>query len=174
MNAMMDAPPHVEVPASWKPVKPFEGMDSSSQFIPHAATDDRLMLRYYQDDADGSFKTWAWFGRGAEGAPGRVHGGSVSAILDEVLGACVWMGGMPVVTATLTIRYRNPLPLGTVCDIETRIERRTSKRAIVKGVLKVRGGSVIAEAEGVYFRLPDSEIPPAAGAVLARRRGEGR
>lgn len=168
---MMDAPPDLEVPASWKPVKPFEGMDSVGQFIPHAAADDRLLIRYYRDETDGSFKTWAWFGRGAEGAPGRVHGGSVSAILDEVLGASVWMTGMPVVTVTLKIRYRNALPVGTVCDIESVIERRTAKRAFVRGALKTRGGLVIAEAEAVYFRLPDSEIPPAAAAVAARRRG---
>jgi acyl-coenzyme A thioesterase PaaI-like protein len=167
---MIDAPPEVEVPASWKPVKPFDGMDTVGQFIPHAAADDRLLVRYYIDENDGSFKTWAWFGRGAQGAPGRVHGGSVSAILDEVLGASVWMSGMPVVTATLKIRYRNPLPVGTVCDIETETVRRTAKRAVVRGALKVRGGGVVAGAEAVFFRLPDSEVPPRAAAILAERR----
>jgi len=168
---MIDAPPDIEVPASWKPVKPFDGMYSIGQFIPHSVADDRLLIRYYIDEDDGSFKTWAWFGQGAEGAPGRVHGGSVSAILDEVMGAAVWVTGIPVVTVTLKIRYRNPLPVGTVCDIETVIVRKTEKRAVVKGVLKARDGGIIAEAEAVYFRLPDSEIPAEAAAILARRRG---
>lgn len=170
---MNDAPPVVEVPDSWKPVKPFEGFDTVGQFIPHAVADDRLLLRYFQDQRDGTLKTWAWFGPGAEGAPGRVHGGSVSAILDEVLGAAVWMTGMPVVTATLKIRYRNPLPVGAVCGIDTVIERKTKKRAVVRGDLKARGGIVIAEAEGVYFRLPPGEIPAGAAAVLAIRAEVG-
>ncbi len=167
---MVSVPPEVAVPDSWKPVRPFEGFDTVGQFIPHAVTDDRLLVRYFQDEKDGTLKTWAWFGPGAQGAPGRVHGGSVSAILDEVLGASVWITGMPVVTVTLKIRYRNPLPIGTVCGIDTEIVRKTTNRAVVKGILKARDGTIIAEADAVYFRLPDSEITPALAAVLARRQ----
>jgi len=168
---MLTAPPEVEVPSSWEPIDPFEGSDSVGQFIPHAAADGRLLVKYFLDKSDGSFKTWAWFGQGAEGAPGRVHGGSVSAILDEALGASVWVRGKPVVTVTLKIRYRNPLPVGTVCDIETTIVRETAKRAVVTGILRPRsGGDVVAEAEAVFFLLPDSELSDKTRAVLAKRR----
>lgn len=170
-NVVNAAPPEVTVPDSWKPAKPFDAFDTVGQFIPHAVTDDRLLVRYFQDET-GALKIWAWFGPGAEGAPGRVHGGSVSAMLDEVLGAAVWMTGMPVVTVTLKIRYRHPLPVGTICDIETTIERMTAKRAVVTGVLTARGGKAIAEAEALYFRLPDSELPPGLDAILARRRAQ--
>ncbi|MFH1725313.1 MAG: hotdog fold domain-containing protein [Elusimicrobiota bacterium] len=155
---------------SWEPVDPFPESWKSGNFIPHGDTDGRLSLRYFRDRSDASLKAWAWFGPGAEGAPGRIHGGGVSAILDEVLGAAAWIVGLPVVTGLLTVKYRRPLNVGAVCEIETFITKKGAKRVHVRGTLSARGGGLSAEAEGMYFRLPDSELPDMVAQIMSERR----
>ncbi len=158
------------IPESYEPVDPFPDFLKGSSFIPHDSLDDRLWVRYCRDRSDGSLKALAWFGPGAEGAPGRIHGGSVSAILDEVLGAAVWILGIPVVTARLLVKYRRPLPVDTVCEIETFITKMDTRRVNVRGTLKTRGGGLIADAEAVFFQFPASEISEKLAKIMAERR----
>lgn len=164
--------PEIEHHDDWEPAEPFPEAWTVGSFIPRHTPDDRLLVRYFRDKSDGRLKAWAWFGPGAEGAPGRIHGGSVSAMMDEALGAAAWVVGIPVVTARLLIKYRNPLNVGTVCEIETRIVKNDRKRVRVLGTLTAKDGPVVAEAEGLYFRLQDSEISEKLRDVMAARRSK--
>ncbi|MFH2201642.1 MAG: PaaI family thioesterase [Elusimicrobiota bacterium] len=165
-------PPELDIPAHCEPIDPFAGFTAARSFISRNADDDRLSIRYFRDRRDGAMTSWAWFGPGAEGAPGRIHGGSVSAILDEALGAAVWTAGIPVVTVKLTVKYRRPLNVGTLCTIAPVIVRQSGKRVRVIGTLNEEGNGVIAEAEAVYYRLSDAEIPQEAVRIMRERRGE--
>ncbi len=162
--------PEITIPGHWEAADPFPEYGSVGSFIPHESPDGRLWLRYYRDRNDRTLKALAWFGPGAEGAPGRIHGGSVSAIMDEALGAAAWLRGLSVVTATLRIKYRRPLNVGTLCELVTEITKIDKRRIQVRGSLRVKGGDVVAEAEGVYFRLPDSELTDKLAKIMAERR----
>ena len=161
-----------EIPDTWETVEPFPGFSKQDRFIPHTSPDGRLLLRYFLDRRDKTLKARAWFGPGAGGAPGRIHGGSVSAILDEVLGAAIWMAGLPVVTVRLTIKYRRPLKIGSICVIATNITKMGSRRVNVEGTLSVVGGDLIANAEGTYFRLPPADVGKETEAIMAQRRAD--
>ncbi|MEM8922933.1 MAG: PaaI family thioesterase [Actinomycetota bacterium] len=53
------------------------------------------------------------FGPSYEGPPTRVHGGMLAATFDEVMGALFRVLGLPsAFTASLTVRYEAPAPLG--------------------------------------------------------------
>lgn len=49
---------------------------------------------------------------GWQGAPGRAHGGTTAAIVDEVFGALLPVLGIAAFTGQLTIRYVAPCPMG--------------------------------------------------------------
>jgi len=51
------------------------------------------------------------FGPAFEGAPGRVHGGLVAAVFDDVLGSAMAQARTPGFTGRLTVHYRAPVPV---------------------------------------------------------------
>ncbi len=93
-----------------------------------------------------------------QGYPGVMHGGIVTALLDEVIGRVAIAHGLWTVTAKLEVRFRRPVPLGqplTLVGEMTRLRRRTLEG---RGEIRLEDGTVVAEAEGVYIRLPQEEI----------------
>ncbi len=52
-----------------------------------------------------------------EGAPGRAHGGTVAALIDEVMGFVLSIHATPAYTGRLTITYRAPTPLGVEIEM---------------------------------------------------------
>ena len=56
-----------------------------------------------------------------------VHGGIISALLDEAMVKAAFMQGMPAVTAEITIRFKNPLMAGEKAIVEAHIPRTNKK-----------------------------------------------
>ena len=95
------------------------------------------------------------FGDTYEGHPGFVHGGYVAAVLDHVLGVTASTAGFAAMTGTLTTRFRRPTPTRTTLACAGEVKRVDGRKVFCSAVLE-GGGVVVAEADGVYFRLaPD-------------------
>lgn len=80
------------------------------------------------------------------GPPGRVHGGLVAALLDEVVGVAAFAAGAPGMTASLTVRYRKPTPHNTPLEVRARLDRWDGRKRWVSGEV-IANGEVTAEAE---------------------------
>lgn len=78
---------------------------------------------------------------------GIVHGGIISALLDEIMGKYVWvLTGQPAFTARLEVRYRRHGEIGKQLCLESRIVRSKGKLYEVEGKLwQVDGGIMIAD-----------------------------
>lgn len=87
--------------------------------------------------------------RGYEGPPGLAHGGVSALILDQLLGYTASVNGSPGMTGTLTIRYREPTPLGAL-HAEAYVDRIEGIKAFVVGAIS-DGQRVCVEAEGVFI-----------------------
>jgi acyl-coenzyme A thioesterase PaaI-like protein len=90
-----------------------------------------------------------------QGYPGIMHGGLVSTLLDETVGRAAFLRNMWVVTATMKLRYRQPVPIGkplTVVGWTTRVRGRILE---AQGEIRLEDGSVAAQAEGVYVEIPE-------------------
>jgi len=100
-------------------------------------------------EADG--RVWADFelGMAYEGPAGLTHGGISALVLDQVLGEAAEHGGARGMTATLTLRYRRPTPLGKL-HAEARIDRVEGVKTFVTGHLAGPDG-VCVEAEGIFI-----------------------
>lgn len=95
------------------------------------------------------------------GAPGFLHGGFAAMALDETLAAVGWLlDETHVVTATLELRYRRPVPLaGGPLRVEAwRVGSReaASRRWRVEGRLLLADGTVAVEGRGIFVAAPES------------------
>ncbi len=87
--------------------------------------------------------------------PGRVHGGIISAILDEVIGRAVQNDHPEIwgVTMELNVRFRKPVPLGVPLRVLGRVDKRTNRIFDGSGELLLEDGTVAAEATARYASL---------------------
>jgi len=83
---------------------------------------------------------------------GIVHGGIISALLDEAMGKLAFNLGTPAITAEMTVRFKAPAAPGEELFISGRIVQAT-KRLIRAEARIQRGPVVIAEAEGKLLRV---------------------
>jgi acyl-coenzyme A thioesterase PaaI-like protein len=63
-----------------------------------------------------------------EGAPGRSHGGIVSAIFDDVMGFVIQLVGEPAFTGELRVRYEHGVPLYRPLQMRARLSSRQGRK----------------------------------------------
>jgi uncharacterized protein (TIGR00369 family) len=95
--------------------------------------------------------------------PGRLHGGISSAVLDETIGRAISIAhpGTWGVTAELTVRYLQPVPLDVELRVLGRITRDTRRLFEGTGEILLPDGTVAVKARGKYVRMTLEEIAPA-------------
>jgi uncharacterized protein (TIGR00369 family) len=87
-----------------------------------------------------------------QGFEGIVHGGILSALLDEAMAKLAFNLGIPAVTAEMTVKFKAPTAPGEELFISGRITQET-KRLIQAEARIQRGPVVIAEATGKLLRI---------------------
>ncbi|MEJ7734022.1 MAG: PaaI family thioesterase [Polyangiaceae bacterium] len=102
-----------------------------------------------------------------QGWPGVLHGGIVSAILDETIGRVAFLHDRWVQTGKLELRFRRPAPLGRALRATGKLVRNHRRLMEMSGVLELADtGEVLAEAAGTFVPLSDE-----ARDALARQLG---
>lgn len=94
--------------------------------------------------------------------PNRMHGGMITAILDEAIGRAISIGHDSTVwgvTMELTTKYHRPVPL----DVELKAVGRVTEHIrsnVFKGTgeLLLPDGRVAASATGIYMIMDGSKI----------------
>ena len=92
--------------------------------------------------------------------PGVVHGGMVSAILDETSGRAVMLKygkDALMVTLKLEVTFRRPTPTETPLMVIGWVVKQTKSRARVASELRLLDGTLLAESKAVVV-LPPQEI----------------
>jgi uncharacterized protein (TIGR00369 family) len=93
--------------------------------------------------------------------PGRLHGGIVSTILDETIGRAIMINRSEQfwgVTVEITVRFKHPVPLDRELRVIGRITRESRRVFEGTGELLLPDGTVAAEAQGRYLKLPLEKI----------------
>ncbi len=96
-----------------------------------------------------------------QGYPGRMHGGMLTAILDEAIGRAIMMYYQETiwgVTLEFNIKFRKPVP--TDAEIRARCRVTENEGRIFKGSgeLLLPDGRVAVEGHGKYMKLPIDTI----------------
>jgi len=116
-----------------------------------------LKAFFYEDD-DGRVVTKFTPREEHQGYPGFVHGGIISALMDEVIGRVIASYDIWAVTAKLELKFRQPVPLGEELTIIGEMVRLRSRSFEAKGELRLAHDTLAVEGHGVYIRLPEEEI----------------
>ena len=107
-------------------------------------------LKIVQDREKGGASSKFFLNALYEGPPGKVHGGVLALVLDQIFGEAAAAGGTPGMTGTLTLRYRRPTALGA-CSASAWVASTAGIKTIVKGELRDADGEVTVEAEGLFI-----------------------
>ncbi len=107
-------------------------------------------LTIVQDRVKGGASSAFFLNALYEGPPGKVHGGVLALVLDQIFGEAAAAGGSPGMTGTLTLRYKKPTALGAL-TAEAWVDSSAGIKTIVKGWLKDAEGDVTVEAEGLFI-----------------------
>lgn len=107
------------------------------------------------------------FGAAFESAPGRVHGGAVSAVVDDVLGYLMVCLGIAAYTARLEIDYRGGVPIDEPVTYVARETSREGRKSQVK--LTVRAADAppntppLIEATGLFVIATAEQLASGTG-----------
>ncbi|HTT69796.1 MAG TPA: PaaI family thioesterase [Anaeromyxobacteraceae bacterium] len=149
-----------------------QGMDeqpsSRDCFVCGRDNPEGLRTRWFSDRARGEVRTRIAVPERFHGYPGVVHGGIVSALLDEGMVRTALLEGAfddLMVTARMEVTFRRSAPTGVLLTVLARRLRQTGARAQARAELVLPDGTVAAVAEGVLVRAP----PEVAQAWAAER-----
>jgi acyl-coenzyme A thioesterase PaaI-like protein len=88
-----------------------------------------------------------------QGGPGIVHGGLVSAALDEACGLLATWFRFPTVTTRIFVRYRRPVPINRQLLVAARVTGIRGRRIHVDGEIS-DGTERLAEARAAFLHVP--------------------
>lgn len=89
--------------------------------------------------------------------PGLVHGGIVTALLDEAMVRALLLEGdfeELMVTAKMEVTFRRATPTGQPITVVGRIVKRGSSRASAEAEVRLADGTVTAQCSGLLVRQP--------------------
>ncbi len=119
-----------------------------------------LHMRFYEQE-DGSL-LGKFVGQDFhQSYPGRMHGGVITAALDECIGRAIMMRyGEAIwgVTVELNVRFLKPVPLGVPLTVVGRITSNRSRVFEGTGELLLPDGSAAADCVGKYIKMDITKI----------------
>lgn len=136
----------------WVPFDAPALVGSSLRFVSGDPDGQRFRVRYYRKP-DQSLVARIWFGPETEGPPGHAHGGSLAAVLDEVLGLSAWAAGHAIVVANLNVNFRCLLPILQVVQVDTEIVSVDGRKVLVRGKVWDGEEKVYAEADCLCIEI---------------------
>lgn len=143
------------VPEShWREIKRFAVGGNQPQFVSAEQDPDRIVCRYFMDDADKRTYAHVRFGLKAQGPPGKAHGGSTAALLDEMMGMAAWQSGLNVVAKEIQIRYLKPTPLWQELSARSWVDHvEDGRAATVMSELADAEGTVYVRGTGTFIHI---------------------
>ncbi len=127
------------------------------RFVSGDRTGDRFRMKYFRDQ-ETNLVARIWFGPVTEGPPGHAHGGSIAAVLDEVLGLAAWAAGHQIVVGNLNVSFRQLLPIQTVVQVNTKLISVQGRKVLVHGEVCALDGSVYAAGECLCIKLTKEQL----------------
>jgi uncharacterized protein (TIGR00369 family) len=87
-----------------------------------------------------------------EGYKDILHGGILSALLDEVMIYSIIAQGIITVTVQMEVKFKKPAKIGETLFLEGQITEDKGKILFTKGKIFKQNGTIIAESKGKFFR----------------------
>jgi uncharacterized protein (TIGR00369 family) len=89
------------------------------------------------------------------GYDGLVHGGIVTALLDETMGWAIFHQGIWGMTARITVTFRQPVAPGAELVIAGTVTKETRRAVETHGEVRDATGVLLAEADATFLVMPE-------------------
>ena len=89
--------------------------------------------------------------RDFQGWPGLLHGGILACLLDEAMSHAAYTTGNTCLTASITIRQRQPIKVETPLIVTARVTRHRNRLIETEGQVCLKDGTVVAESSAKQF-----------------------
>jgi acyl-coenzyme A thioesterase PaaI-like protein len=86
-----------------------------------------------------------------QGWPGLLHGGILGTLLDEAMSNVAYTTGNTCLTASITIRIRQPIKVEVPLVITARIIRHRKRLIETEGRVCLKDGTIVAESAAKQF-----------------------
>jgi len=93
-----------------------------------------------------------------QGFPGYLHGGVISALLDEAMSRVSLLEGRWTLTARMDVRFRRPVLIGQLVTAVAELSRGHARSIETRGRVELPDGVVAAEATGTYVYVPSETL----------------
>lgn len=92
--------------------------------------------------------------------PHRMHGGLITALLDEIIGRAINIEEPDTfgVTASLDIKFKKPVPLDEELKVVGKITRNTRMLFEAEGFIESKDGIILATAHALYVKQDVEKI----------------
>jgi len=87
-----------------------------------------------------------------EGYKDILHGGILSALLDEVMIYSIIAQGIITVTVQMEIRFKKPAKIGEMLFLEGWVSEDKGRILLTEGKIFKKDGTILAESKGKFFR----------------------
>lgn len=125
-------------------------------------TGERIRARYRWQASERRVVGELWFSAQAEGLPGFVHGGALSACADEAMGMAAWCMGFCAPGARISYDFRGPLLPPAQGQLTAWLERAEGRKLWCRARIGA-GERTLVEAEGLYIAVTPKDLAPFAG-----------
>ncbi len=92
-----------------------------------------------------------------QGWPGLLHGGILACLLDEAMSHAAYTTGNTCLTASITIRQKQPIKVETPLVVTARVTRHGSRLIETEGRIYLKDGAVVAESSAKQFVAQSEE-----------------
>jgi len=89
------------------------------------------------------------------GYEGLVHGGIVTALLDETMGWAIFHEGIWGVTARIAVAFRRPIAVGAQLTVTGTVTKETRRAIETHGEVRDASGALVAEADATFLVMPE-------------------
>lgn len=95
--------------------------------------------------------------------PGRVHGGMITSMLDELIGRVIWCYEPEAlaVTMEINVKFRKPVPYDVPLIGVATLEKNTRRAYTAQAYIKDADGNVLAQGTATYMKLTAGQITDA-------------
>ena len=93
-----------------------------------------------------------------QGFPGQLHGGIISALLDEVMSRCSLLEDRWTMTAHMEVRFRQPILINQKVIAVGKMVRHRGKVWKASGIAKLPDGTIAADANGTFIEVPKETL----------------
>lgn len=130
--------------------------NSNQCFICGRDNPSGLYMTFYDNGVDEVISEYT-VGQNFQGYPGIVHGGISAAMIDEAVGRIAFIGDHHrfMLSVTMDVKYRHPVPIDTPLLILGRIVRLRTWLGKAVGQVVLPNGDVAVEAELTLANMPD-------------------